>query len=94
MSKHTPTPWVLNTTGDRSIVTSSGGDFAVLHTCWPGNVDEREANAAFIVLAVNSHAALVEALTALHAHLFGPTPDMPRHEIDDRCRAALALVQS
>lgn len=63
MSKHTPTPWILfgQRDGDR------WDAHAILPAGRPGDVAEfkappKEADAQFIVQAVNAHDALVEAL--------------------------------
>ena len=56
--KHTPTPWVIFKAG---IGEENGDGIASL---WREG-DEREANAALIVRAVNAHEALVEALESL-----------------------------
>jgi len=66
MTEHTPTPWRVQagsgnseeaftiTTSDRVIASVAGEGYA-----------NRQANAAFIVRAANSHAALVAALRAV-----------------------------
>lgn len=69
MNKHTPTPWGVNPYGE---VCQYKGEFyglrdrvevtGFLLTEAPGN-PEAAANAAHIVLCVNSHDALVKALT-------------------------------
>lgn len=69
---HTPLPWI--------ITSPNGNDLGanVSHSiCVPfmriadvqntGRIDETEANAQIIVRAVNSHAALLEALKAVDA---------------------------
>ncbi|HXP63987.1 MAG TPA: hypothetical protein VN815_00815 [Steroidobacteraceae bacterium] len=58
MSEHTPTPWFVM---GNSIQTKGGNYIADLSS--PRGSQERDANAAFIVKAVNNHDALVEALT-------------------------------
>lgn len=65
---HTPTPWEvgdLDHNGQRIV----RGEHIEICTCWHhcvGSIEkEMEANAAFIVKAVNSHDALVAALPAI-----------------------------
>jgi citrate lyase beta subunit len=77
MGEHTPTPWKV-ITEDISLIESvtlaaDGCSYIVAH-CLDGatsqvNEDTREANAAFIVKAVNSHDALVKALENAKAAL-------------------------
>lgn len=56
--KHTPTPWSANRFAE---VTAHGG--VICETIGSDYTQPQDdANAAFIVLAVNSHQALVEAL--------------------------------
>jgi NCAIR mutase (PurE)-related protein len=63
-SKHTPTPWVVTT--DSSGFTAINNhdnfrsDFPLATMC--KGMTQGEANAAFIVKAVNNHEALVSAL--------------------------------
>lgn len=65
MNKHTPTPWAINQYGKVVHVNSNGRDtistdgFAICGDA------ESAANTAHIVRCVNSHEALVKALTAL-----------------------------
>jgi len=67
---HTPTPWrtvVLKDKRHRMTVIMAGGSFdkaVQVGCCYANHVSHEEAaaNAAFIVRAVNSHDALVEAL--------------------------------
>lgn len=102
--KHTPTPWGF--TGEpngytiwqtargcqshpQAIARVVGGRV---------KVDEEEANASYIVRAVNSHAALVEALRQTQSDLdayLAPTAGEVNpylRNIRARCRAALALA--
>lgn len=71
MSAHTPTPWFANGPCDIVAKNPDGSGYIVLahftHTALPKK--EKEANAAYIVRAVNSHAQLVEALTELADYL-------------------------
>lgn len=77
--KHTPTPWGFNRhSGPRDVtikrdhfvvgapIKGGGGDgVAIVFGPERGNESPSDANAAFIVRAVNAHDALVEALTRL-----------------------------
>ena len=58
--KHTPTPWRLGRNGTDYCVFF--GDEKFVADCEASDTDEDRANAAFIVRAVNSHQALVDAL--------------------------------
>lgn len=65
VAAHTPTPWLcasdspeIHTPAD----ASSPVGWHIAHINGGQSFDERMANAAFIVRACNSHAALVEAL--------------------------------
>ena len=63
MTAHTPTPWRMKmTSSDWRLILSPTGQ-EITH---PRN----EADSAFIVRAVNNHAALVEALEALTVEAF------------------------
>jgi hypothetical protein len=74
-TKHTPTPWksfvnLRCATPLKGCYINACGENAariadVLSQCGVGTQEECEANAAFIVRAVNSHDALVEALESL-----------------------------
>lgn len=69
--KHTATPWQLAHSpkfGD-PFITSSTGKLSITGTIGGANLAEQEANAALIIRAVNSHAALVAALRATEAKL-------------------------
>ena len=68
--KHTPTPWKVYTTTDGGKVIGIGEALTGEGVTDPrgglwGDPDEAKANAAFIVLAVNSHTELKEALADL-----------------------------
>jgi signal transduction histidine kinase len=70
-TKHTPTPWILDE--ERGKLMDADGEF-VTHISLTRYVDERrdpeaEANAAFIVRAVNAHEKLVAALRTAHYYL-------------------------
>ena len=66
-TKHTPGPWIAfyGNRDDKEMILDSNqngcdGYFATLH----GTKETQRANAAFILAAVNSHAALTAALDA------------------------------
>jgi hypothetical protein len=63
--KHTPTPWKTEKTGVvgiRAVINSSDDKHRIGTICGSTDSDLRdEANAAFIVLAVNAHEELLEA---------------------------------
>src|SRR5690606_6210867 len=73
-AQHTPTPWAVYhwhpEARDIAYVAPAGLDdsffrvdeIATLYKCTPGESSGADANAEFIVHAVNSHAALVEVL--------------------------------
>ncbi len=78
MTEHTPTPWRVEEgtdliwgACDPDDLTSRGMGYSIVEGKPPHwkpykpSRDEREANAAFIVKAVNNHEALVQALQAL-----------------------------
>ena len=97
-SKHTATPWRADVweydlatpkrrehvivTNDH-LIANVGGDVlgSMMYTL---PAEEHEANAAYIVRCVNSHAALVEALRAVCADT------LTKQEILDKCSAELA----
>jgi hypothetical protein len=68
MQRHTPTPWEVRTNyraAHRGDIWSACKGFPsrpVASTVGQENADERAANAAFIVKAVNAHEQLVKAL--------------------------------
>lgn len=63
MSKHTPTPWGVPDGGTQPTITTADESKHIATMADTG--DEMEANAAFIVRAVNCHEALVAALKGL-----------------------------
>lgn len=88
MAEHTQLPWRI--TGKGTIRANVD---------WIGNINwrNREANAAIVIKAVNSHAALVKALTDLvevSAPNIYPQPDKPNSAwaVLQRARFALALA--
>lgn len=80
---HTPTPWYLEITPSAlwiGVEKAAGGKVGDIVTSLdvgeeynPWYNDQAKANAAFIVLAVNSHDALVEALTWALGQMSKPT---------------------
>ncbi len=106
MSKSTPTPWQPiygdmpeDVGGGKYLRHYAGPDGKIISLvgfALAGGTDteEAEANAAYIVKAVNSHAAMVEALTAAERELeaIGPMPTYDTY--DDRRRLMLGTVKA
>jgi hypothetical protein len=111
MTDHTPTPWISQPFCDDEdhavfIIGANLGGLAATAPMFPSEIDtvdssRAQANAAFIVKAVNNHDALVEALEGLDLLLdFGDEPgsiwtfDDPTaiREAFKRARAALSDV--
>ncbi len=98
---HTPTPWQANQSelAASSPLCSIRGPNGAYQVC----SDTNAANAAFIVRAVNSHAALVEALELISEHdEFTHPKDAPLHikqayailnQLRVKARAALTLAK-
>ncbi|MCK8788244.1 hypothetical protein M0638_28235, partial [Roseomonas sp. NAR14] len=63
-TKHTPMPWSIDQDGKTALITSNG---ELIAECGISDlpVKQDQANAAFIVRAVNAHDALVAALREL-----------------------------
>ena len=66
---HTPTPWSIGHSMERNYIYGGGSHLACIGSREngffihdDGSLNESEANAAFIVRAVNSHDDLLEAL--------------------------------
>lgn len=89
---HTPTPWRVDP--KRALRVVAGEDDTVATTGQQGNMrDQWEANAAHIVLCVNSHDALVEALTKI-LNCPGDVNIQPAlNYIRETARAALAKAR-
>lgn len=68
MSGHTPTPWRVTRDERGEIIRAVDDTGRPIASMWL-NGDDAEANAAFIVEAVNSHAALKARIEALEAAL-------------------------
>jgi hypothetical protein len=62
---HTPTPWLLG--NDRETIIATDDDIVV--DCGIRRAEEAEANAAFIIRAVNCHEELLDAVKCLRQHL-------------------------
>lgn len=101
MSDHTPTPWFKGRKfeiGPR-LSTDDQSDGML---CPVADVygDNREADAAFIVKAVNHHDALVGVLTELYAQVRGECPSLLNEDsggdgtLDLEIRALLDAVSS
>lgn len=85
-SKHTPIPWLIDGSNSNEFIVSADGG-RVASCCVNGRYwREAEANAEFIVRAVNSHAALVAACEAARNR------PMSR-ELDAQLLAALKLAK-
>lgn len=105
MTKHTPTPWWIDKEHPLSIMAADEnyveGEVAPWHVanlmpdCGGNDDGESDANAAFIVRAVNNHAALVAALRGLlggiEAEENGNAGCLRRAQLE--ARAALQLAK-
>jgi hypothetical protein len=95
--KHTPTPWVVNGFGgDFNLIARMDGHGVAISATAP--LGEELEDARFIVLAVNSHEALVEALErlmedyeAISGDGFGCCGDLPPAYV--KARSALSLAK-
>ena len=95
--QHTPTPWQVHESSPSSPLQIIGNidynadgsqiDYDVIADM--GGLDADDANAAFIVRAVNSHEALVEAATWAIAVISNPDAQ----ETVNKLRAALKLAR-
>lgn len=96
-AKPSPLPWKTEAEhGARWNISDKTGD-SVAMTCQitpgPAGLDKvRDANTALIVRAVNSHAALVEALEALWAE-WQTRPANVSVPVENKIRAALKLAK-
>jgi hypothetical protein len=97
IQKHTKTPWAVNPFRAQIDAFDGGRDGdpqAVCKMLWPTDARseaETEANAAFIVKAVNAHEQLVKALEAWIKH-FGPIED--NEMLHEDCRAVYAMTRA
>lgn len=89
----TQTPWAVHPNGVNifTATPTTNGRIAIAD-CEIGRIDEREANAALIVKAVNCHEILVEALEFALSHLedvdvaFAPHAIKKLHEALDKVK--------
>lgn len=97
MMKHTPTPWSYGTkiSGSENhkgfYIRSKGGTY-ILHEIHPLDEDGKEgqANAAFIVRAVNAHEELLSAAKNLLAHPY----DREGVNFDAKNRLEVAIAKA
>ncbi len=99
MTEHTPTPWEIGACGT-SIRAGEGGEIHIGSThAGHGTFYSVQANAAFIVRAVNNHERLLTALrqiqeTAEHDIQRGIVPDDSIvWQIEADARAAIAAAE-
>lgn len=95
-AKHTPTPWMHEHTKDKEtnsvdIYNIDGACIATVRS--NHGYDVREANAAYIVKAVNCHEQLVEALVRAQCELGDPTPEGIKIALQE-INAALAAAEA
>ena len=95
MSKHTPTPWHVD--GECIYGTTQRGDYVRIADTTVADGDnlpdkEADANASFIVRAVNCHDEMLKALKAVELGVFGSM--LPNSDIDVCTRGTLAQVQA
>ena len=90
-TKHTPTPWTAN---GRDIETADGLFLASAYTMSYSSAPTAADNAAFIVRACNSHAALVNALQLMTEKVEARGGGLVgfRDEVE-HAKAALALAR-
>lgn len=91
-----PGPYTYTRNGKQFRINSPHGSIALTevnagpdHMFYPADVNAREATAAFIVRACNSHAALVEALERTAKHL----QFLADNIIDDETAAYAACIE-
>lgn len=93
-SKHTPLPWKIDPMSDATIAIMASRDS---HVCLLEPRDDgeglRESDAALIIRAVNSHVALVAALSAMADAWPAQKPESPHFNLYNQARAALALAE-
>lgn len=79
-TKHTPTPWVVNTSDAVPMIGidlgDGGGLLPIVSTVHGPSKREAKANAAFIVLACNNFDALVAALEAARSETIKIAADL------------------
>lgn len=96
-AKHTPTPWARNKSPSDTLRIFSGHyQIGEVRNC--NGCPQNEANADFIVRAVNAHSDLVAALEGVlplaEAYADGKTGSHPDHEWIEVARAALAKAEA
>ena len=92
VSEHTPTPWAVGARAFLRVETSDGKTVATTGSDSDLR-DQWEANAAFIVKAVNAHDALVEALEDLLSDVERQMKN-PSHHVPFSYRKAKDLLAS
>ena len=82
-SRHTPTPWKITSPNypqhQRVIFHREGDRHEKVATLNEGSISA-DANAEFIIRAVNNHEALVEALSGILARMEDENYDEPHYE--------------
>ena len=90
MTKPTPTPWAIVPGYDWQTICGPNGDrIGTVKRLTGSDAKVGMANARLIVRAVNSHEALVEALTTL----INDAKNVMSPEYLDQARAALSLAR-
>ncbi len=88
--QHTPTPWQIEYQKIVDSQPSSGYNFNKI-IAHPGHQDDWEANAKFIVRAVNSHEVLLNALKFVLNNIGGNFTD--RHGLREIVSRAITQVE-
>jgi hypothetical protein len=97
---HTPIPWSVahSPIYGTPFIVDGTGKLSLTGNIGPSGVETAEANAAFIVKAVNSHAELVEALKRINrtsiTHTFGGDAQRFQEWIDAFTADAIAKAES
>lgn len=99
MSKHTPTPWEVGDTGDGWNISATLADANGVRIHRVARKLDSEADAAYIVRAVNAHEQLVEALrdvlsVARNRIQGGDVEKRSMREQIDICNAAAAALRA
>ncbi len=97
MTEHHPLPWSVDGAGRQAMIRAA--DLRIVALRHQATADEHQANAAFIVRAVNAHDELVKALTWAMEQIPGYTKRIPKQNEDwcdayDAAKAALAKAAS
>ncbi len=106
MSGHTKTPWRVEEGTDLiwgdcnpDDQTTYGMGYSIVsghtahHQRGKPSIDEREANAAFIVRACNMHDRLIRALEELHATVVGESPSLLNENSGGNARLAIEIEE-